>query len=122
MISVSKANHSPKVPSRYTYEDERFTFIICLLSNTSSSALDETSSYLSPVPDHLLFNSNETSFNHFLVLKLLKLRGFPGGTEAKGLPRWCSGKESACQCRRCKRHRFNPWVRKIQWRRKWQPL
>ena len=27
-------------------------------------------------------------------------------------------KESACQCRRC---RFNPWVRKIPWRRKWQP-
>ena len=25
-----------------------------------------------------------------------------------GLPRWLSGKESACQCRR---HRFDPWVR-----------
>ena len=23
-----------------------------------------------------------------------------------GLPRWLSGKESACQCRRCRRHRF----------------
>ena len=31
------------------------------------------------------------------------------------------GKESACQCRRCKRCSFNPWVRKIPWRRKWQP-
>ena len=28
-----------------------------------------------------------------------------------------SGKESACQCRRHKRHRFNPWVRRIPWRR-----
>ena len=27
-------------------------------------------------------------------------------------------KKSACQCRR---HKFNPWVRKILWRRKWQP-
>ena len=27
-----------------------------------------------------------------------------------------SGKEPACQCRRCKRHRFNPWVK-----RAWQP-
>ena len=35
--------------------------------------------------------------------------------------RWCSGKESTCQCRRCKRCGFNPWVRKIPWRRKWQP-
>ena len=37
----------------------------------------------------------------------------------------CSGasqvvkKESACQCRR---HRFNPRVRKIPRRRKWQPI
>ena len=33
----------------------------------------------------------------------------------------CSSKESACQCRRCKRHPFDPWVRKITWRKKWQP-
>ena len=32
-----------------------------------------------------------------------------------------SGKESACQCRRCQRCRFDPWVRKIPWRKKWQP-
>ena len=35
--------------------------------------------------------------------------------------RWLSGKESACQCRRHRVHRFNPWVRKIPWRKKWQP-
>ena len=28
----------------------------------------------------------------------------------EGLPWWLSGKESTCQCRR---HRFNPWSRKI---------
>ena len=38
--------------------------------------------------------------------------GFPGGT---------SGKEPACQCRRCKRHGFDPWVGKIPWRRARQP-
>jgi len=37
---------------------------------------------------------------------------FPGGA---------SGKEPPCQCRRCKRHGFYPWVRKIPWRRAWQP-
>ena len=31
---------------------------------------------------------------------------------------WLSGKESACQYRT---HGFNPWVRKIPWRRIWQP-
>ena len=34
---------------------------------------------------------------------------------------WLSGKESTCQCKRHKRHKFNPWTRKIPWRRKWQP-
>ena len=38
-----------------------------------------------------------------------------------GSPGGASGKEPACQCRRHKRHRFNPWVRKLPWRRKWQP-
>ena len=37
---------------------------------------------------------------------------FPGGTV---------GKEFACQCRRHKRCKFNPLVRSILWRRKWQP-
>ena len=36
----------------------------------------------------------------------------------KGLPRWLSGKESTCQCRR---YRFHPWVVKVPWSRKWQP-
>ena len=37
--------------------------------------------------------------------------GFSGGA---------SSKEPACQCRRHKRCGFNPWVRKIPWRRAWQ--
>ena len=36
-----------------------------------------------------------------------------------GLPRWLSGKESACQCRR---HGFNLCVGKIPWSRKQQPF
>ena len=52
------------------------------------------------------------SFNLLLVVQM----GFPGDG---------SGKEPACQCRRCKRcpHLLHPnsWVGKIPWRRKWQP-
>ena len=33
------------------------------------------------------------------------------------LPMCLSGKESACQCKRCG---FDPWVGKIPWRRKWK--
>ena len=36
----------------------------------------------------------------------------PGGT---------SGKDSACQWRRHKRHSFDPWIGKISWRRAWPP-
>ena len=32
-----------------------------------------------------------------------------------GLPRWLSSKESTCR-----RRGFDPWVRRIRWRRKWQ--
>ena len=39
-------------------------------------------------------------------------QGFPGGA---------SGKESACECRRCCRRGFDSWVWNILWRRKWQP-
>ena len=39
--------------------------------------------------------------------------GFPGGT---------IDKEPACQCRRHKRCRFDPWVGKIPWRRHGNPL
>ena len=39
--------------------------------------------------------------------------GFPGDT---------NGKEPACQSRRRKRCRINPWVRKIPWRRACNPL
>ena len=38
--------------------------------------------------------------------------GFPGGTR---------GKESVCWCRKHKRCEFDLWVRKIPWKRAWQP-
>ena len=40
------------------------------------------------------------------------MEGFPGGA---------SGKEPDCQCRRHKKHGFDPWVGKIPWRRAWPP-
>ena len=37
---------------------------------------------------------------------------FPGGA---------SGKELTCQCRRCKKRGFSPWIGMIPWRKAWQP-
>ena len=49
----------------------------------------------------------------FIYVTVVYMYRFPGGT---------SGKESTCQHRRRKRCRFDPWVGKIPWRRKWQRI
>ena len=30
-------------------------------------------------------------------------------------------KKPTSQCTRCKRHRFDPWIQKVSWRKAWQP-
>ena len=49
---------------------------------------------------------------HILYIIYYKIWGFPGGA---------GGKESACQCRRCKRCGFSPWIGKVPYSRKGQP-
>ena len=46
-----------------------------------------------------------------LSIALYHRRGFPGGT---------SSEEPACQSKRCKRLRLDPWIRTVPWRRAWQ--
>ena len=46
-----------------------------------------------------------------MLKQATELLGFLGGT---------SGKGSSCQCKRHKRGGFDPWVRKIPCKRKWQ--
>ena len=52
----------------------------------------------------LLADSTQTIRQGFLTLPCT----------SEGLPRWHSGKETSCQCRR---PGFDPWVGKIPWRR-----
>ena len=85
-------------------------------------------------PSTLTYILIETSFIYLQTLSILQASIFCGqmrstctlqsrmsGIETQFdlayLPRWLSGQESTCQCRR---HRFNPWVGKVPWRRKWQ--
>ena len=58
-------------------------------------------------------------FNIYYILPYIEKK--PENIKVMGLPRWLSDKESTRQCRRYERCRFNPWGRKIPWRRKWQP-
>ena len=104
------------------------------MNSTSPLGPIGSSNFANPKPNPLLVFSKSskcyylTERSHhplsipqttFLVLLVLKyncqvsymLRGFPGST---------SGKEPACQCRRHKRHGFDPLVQ-ISWKRAWQP-
>ena len=60
------------------------------------------------------------SYSKFPLAIYFICGSFPGGHMSflYELPRWLSGKESAYQCRRCRTHEFDPWVRKIPWKRK----
>ena len=83
--------------------------------------LHETKCYLSNITSSR--NKHTGKLKATLLLQTLSLASLQGLLLCiNGLPRWqCSGKESACQCKRQKKHEFDPWVRKIPWRRTWQP-
>ena len=55
-----------------------------------------------------MINSNYICKLTFKNIRTICILGFPGGSD---------GKESTCQWRRHKRRWFDPWVRKIPWRR-----
>ena len=82
-----------------------------LQPHKNSKILHQGSSQQSPVTRLSLAKHPSICVSPTLVIsEIWKLtQGFPGGTR---------GKEPASQCRR---HRFDPWVRKIPWRRSRQP-
>ena len=71
----------------------------------------------------LKWSHGRKGINIFIAkIKKKKIANYvlPEHHRSKGLPRWGSSKESACQCRRHKRHWFDPWAGKIPWSKKWQ--
>ena len=65
-----------------------------------------------PPYSHWPMPTKKKKKNPLWYISVYILSGFWGGV---------SGKEPTCQCRRCKRLGFNPWVRNIPWRRVRQP-
>ena len=66
-------------------------------------------SYITHTPKNTTTNNKNTKTKFFCLHGIRDLGG-------------ASGKEPACQLRRCKRHGFDPWIRKIPCRREWQPF
>ena len=63
------------------------------------------SSLISLLPAHSFPSNQSSSLKHFWTLKHM---GFPHGLDGE-------------DCPHCGRLRFDPWLRKIPWRRQWQP-
>ena len=61
------------------------------------------------------------SFSLFLQLASVTPWLCPTHKTTLGFSGDSSGKEPTCQCRRCKRHGFDPWVGMILWNRVWEP-
>ena len=81
-------------------------FIFCHFTKIS----DTEPSFLNFKREALSYRLWPSGIKNFKILWMRE--GFPGGTVLKN---------STCQCRKCKSCRFDPWVGKIPWRRKWQP-
>ena len=68
---------------------------------------------------HLLFYFFK---NNLFILVVLGLScGMWDHTSYLQYVNYASGKESACQCKRHKRHGFDTWVGKIPWNKAWPP-
>ena len=87
-----------------------FLFVSCWAENMLTQ-------YYNTLFPHLLNLFPDSRWGWPLFMYLLNSRKW------EGLPRFgASGKEFPCQCWRHKRCRFHPWVGKIPWWRKWQPI
>ena len=65
-----------------------------------------------------LWNISTYLLEHWIPFGFGHINNLKGNRVYDWLPRWLSGKEFACQCRRCE---FDFWVGEISWSRKWQP-
>ena len=93
------------------------------LGHTSTRHIATPSWPTGLIHSHELWHSSHLMGKNHRAKKLRSLQktGNLDIWEEKRFPRGASGKEPACQCRGHKRHRFDPWVRTIPWRRAWQP-
>ena len=86
------------------------TWVFCSISLNSVPLSPHS---LSPKPSLFLKCSSELDLCMTHHLNMLHM--------TNGLPRWSSGKETACQCKRLRRRGFSAQAGKILWNRKWQP-
>ena len=104
-LEKKMATHSSILAWRIPWREEPGRLLVhgVAKSRTQLSNFTFTFTFL---PSHFSFLSTNTQYLLCIISKL---------------SRWYCGKESTCQWRRCKTCGFHLWVKKIPWRRKWQP-
>ena len=96
---------------------------VCITTSLSIHPLQDTGCF----PILAIINKAAVNMElqvSFQVSVFISFGYFPEGEllDCMLVPVAPSGKESACQCRRLRRWRFDPWVGKIPWSRKWNPI
>ena len=114
-VADSVPKEPPFPPPTCSYE--RWTCPLLLSSQPNSSAF-----LLGQVPFYLFRNHILLQGSSFVIQQASSLSYLNVIEPFTGFSRWLSGEDSARQHRRCLRLRFNPWVRKIPWRRKWHAV
>ena len=84
---------------------------VCDLSSCSSKRMQKQNNR-NPTTVYCYSSFLDILLNLLIKKWFLHSGDFPGASASK---------ESTCQWRRHRKHRFHPWVRNIPWRRKWQP-
>ena len=114
-------------PSMDEFRNKRRDFILCLFIqtlNNKAKMMHFEKITTSTWPELFLPSQNSPHFRASglrppMPLRVLLVTIYGWLFPWARLPWWLSGKESTCQCRRCG---FEPRVKKIPWRRKWQPI
>ena len=89
-------------------------WVFSYVSNGQDTRIEVSSSFATSLFSKICFLKTISFWNshQFMLLNTLFI--------LIGFPWWLSGKESICNTGATE-DSFSPWVRKISWRRKWQP-
>ena len=100
-------------PVCFSLSGSNCCFLTCIQISQEAGQVVWYSQILKNFPQFVVIHTVQSFVivNKAEVDVFLEKYGFPGGASVK---------EPTCLCRRCKKSRFSPWVRKIPWRRPWQ--
>ena len=88
----------------------------------SISRLQSPSVVILEPPQNKICHCFSTVYMSIPIYKIIPPHSYPQASQIAGSGKnKQTNKNPACQCRRHKRCGFHPWVRKIRWRRAWQP-